>query len=275
MGGTARTVLQLRRIALCGVDSSRPSPWLSWRRPWRPSVPSAGDTRRTWSRSPSNEARPRSSGYARREARRCRVRRVARVRGDGVVDRRRGRRPHAGGARRPRRVRGAGQRELHRHPGAARGGRGVPPRPPRGRGDLHGGWLRAGERARRRLQRPSGTRLHQRDDGSHRGGQEPHPAAAAGRRGARRGAALELPARPGGAGHDGRRGGRARALRGERGGGRRAGAAPRAGGAPAGAAQHAARRPGAARAAAGARAAAPALHAPGRRHRPPSPRSPR
>ena len=34
----------------------------------------------------------------------------------------------------------------------------VPPRAPRGRRDLHGRRLRAGQRPRRRLQRPSGTR---------------------------------------------------------------------------------------------------------------------
>ena len=154
------------------------------------------------------------------------------VRGDGVVDRRGGRRPHAGGPRRPRRVRRARQRQLHRDPGDARGGRCVPSRAARGRGDLHGGRVRAGERTRRRLQRPPGTRLHERDDGLDGGGQGADAAAAARRRGACRGLAVELPARPGDAGFDRRRGGRARALRRDRGGRRRTCVPPRAGGAP-------------------------------------------
>ena len=100
-------------------------------------------------------------------------------------ERRRGGRPHAGRARRARRVRGARQRQLPRHAGAARRRRGVPPRPPRGRRDLHGRRLRARERAGRRLQRPPGAGLHQRADRADRGGQGRTPLLLVCRRGAR------------------------------------------------------------------------------------------
>ena len=122
------------------------------------------------------------------------------------------------GARRPRRrrrVRPDGQRQPGRDQRPARGRRRRPPRPPRGRGDLHGRRLRARVRAAPRLQRPPGSGTDQRDDGPHRGGQEPHAADPARRRHARRGAELELPHRPGRARAVGRRGPRAGPLGGD------------------------------------------------------------
>ena len=131
--------------------------------------------------------------------------------------RRRARRLAARPARRRARVRGGRQRQLPRHQRPVRGRGAVRRDPARGRrGDAWptptpgspagvGGAVGA-----------PGLRAHQRADRHHRGGQEPHPAAGAGRRHRRGGGAVELPDRPGRAGRGGRRGGRAGATVGDR-----------------------------------------------------------
>ena len=155
-----------------------------------------------------------------------------------------------------------GSGNLDRHQRAARRRRALLRRPPRGRRDLHGRRLRARERAPRRVQRPPGAGADERDHRADRGGQEPHAAARARGRHARRGAALELPHRPGRPRRGGRGGRRARARAGHGDGRRRPRGAPRAGRAPRGRADAAARRAGGASAPT-ARAAAdgPALAA--------------
>ena len=164
------------------------------------------------------------------------------------------------------RLRPDGQRQPDRHQRAARRRRALLRRAPRVRRGLHGRRLRrASAGALGRVQRAPGPRADEHDHRPDRGGQEPHAAARARRRHARRGAALELPHRPGRPRRVGRRGRRARARPGDGDGRRRARGAPRARRAPRRRADAAARRAGgssaptarAAAATARARAAAP------------------